>query len=150
MIAPDSSANWPRPTDGWPSWVASTPYVGAAHPQQRPQQPIANGANCQRYAYAILGLFGRTVPDHRSSELWAEPAFEHPAEPQDLDLVLFNSDVSAWGAHVGVVLADGVLHLSTEVTIPAVWTWQRFAERPKYRTVVGFVRVPSPPSQAAS
>lgn len=27
---PDS---WPQPAGGWPSWVLTTPYVAAAHPQ---------------------------------------------------------------------------------------------------------------------
>lgn len=73
----DTSA-WPRPTGGWPTWVLEAPYVAAAHSQQSPQRPIAEGANCQRYAYGVLALFGRTVPDHRSSELWDDPSFDHP------------------------------------------------------------------------
>ena len=60
--------------------------------------PIEAGANCQRYAYAVLGLFDRHVPGHRSSELWDDQAFIHPPinNLHDLDLVLFNANNSAW------------------------------------------------------
>lgn len=137
----DTSA-WPRPTGGWPTWVLEAPYVAAAHPQQSPQRPIAEGANCQRYAYGVLALFGRTVPDHRSSELWDDPSCDHPSvnTASDLDLALFSPDGSAWGAHVAVVLGGRLLHLSAQVCRPAVWDWPDFAARRRYRNIVGLVR----------
>lgn len=133
---------WPCPVDGWPTWVLETPYSAAAHPQQESPRPIGAGANCQRYAYGVLALFGRTVPNHRSSELWDDPSFDHPAvdDGANLDLVLFSADGSAWGAHVAVVFGGHLLHLSAEVGRPAVWTWQDFAARDRYRRIVGLVR----------
>lgn len=50
-----------------------TPYDATRHPRAAPHRPLAEGANCQLYAYAFLTLFGRHVPAHRSSELWADP-----------------------------------------------------------------------------
>jgi hypothetical protein len=100
-------------------------------------------ANCQRYAYSVLALFGIRVPDHRSSELWSDPAFDRPAVAvaADLDLALFNRDASsARGSHVAVFLGGRLLHLSAEIGRPAVWGWREFAVRERYRTIIGLVR----------
>ena len=131
------------PSGGWPEWVFMTPYVGSAHPQAAQATPIANGANCQRFAYAVLGLFGIAVPPHRSSELWEDRQLDHviPSDVRDLDLVLFNRTADAWGAHVVVALAGGFLHLSAEVGRPALWQWSDFAERERYQAIIGAIRV---------
>lgn len=138
--AKTSAYAWPKPAGGWPPWVFQASYVAAAHPQQRPRRPIVEGANCQRYAYGVLALFGIAVPDHRSSELWRDPAFKHPVREsaRDLDLALFNTGLSAWGAHVAVVLGGRLLHLSVEVGSPTIWDWQDFAARD--RALIGLVR----------
>ncbi len=136
---------WLRPRDGWPAWAVAAPYVGAAHPLAIDPPPLDEGANCQRFAYAVLALFGRTTPPHRSSELWTDPALRHvaPDEAAALDLALFNSADEAWGAHVAVILGDDdLLHLCKEVGVPAVWRWGDFMSRDRYAHVVGIVRVP--------
>lgn len=132
------------PPGGWPGWVRCAPYVAAAHPQAEVLEPLSTGANCQRYAYAVLALFGREVRPHRSSELWADRDLVHvPSdEAEDLDLVLFNDSDGAWGAHVAVVLGDRLLHLCAEVGRPAFWTCEDFAARPRYSRIVGVVRAP--------
>lgn len=132
--------------ENYPAWVLDASYVGAQHPQAEVAKPIANGANCQRYAYAFLGLHGIRVPQHRSSDLWEDEDFRHPslAEVQALDLVLFNNTPDPWGAHVAVSLdADHFLHLSREVGKPAVWALEDFLSRPQYKSLGGIVRVPS-------
>jgi len=142
-----STAGWPQPARGWPAWVFTAPYVGVAHPQEPSLGPIESGANCQRYAYGVVSLFNRQVPDHRSSELWDDPSLAHPSldHLQDLDLVLFNADDSAWGAHVAVLIGRQLLHLCAEVGHPAVWSWSDFARRPRYSTIIGAVRPPTAP-----
>ena len=133
-----------RPPGGWPGWVSHTPYRSQAHPQAADLGPLESGANCQRYAYAVLALFDRFVPPHRSSELWEDPAFVHP-EPtgaEDLDLVLFNDSEMAWGAHVAVVVGEVLLHLCAEERRPALWSWGEFSSRSRYTHIVGVVRVP--------
>jgi hypothetical protein len=134
-----------RPADGWPAWVTGAPYRASAHPQASSIVPLESGANCQRYAYGVLGLFGRVVPPHRSSELWEDTGLSHHdrAESQDLDLVLFNDSNDAWGAHIAVVVGDALLHLCAEEARPALWPWSEFANRPRYEQLVGVVRVPS-------
>lgn len=111
----------PIPATGWPGWVADAPYVGEAHPLGTRLGPIGSGANCQRYAYELVAMFGRAVPAVRSSELWALD-LQHPAreEVRPLDLALFNDTEQAWGAHVAVVTATGLLHLCSEVGRPAL------------------------------
>jgi cell wall-associated NlpC family hydrolase len=129
--------------NGWPNWVWNIPYDGSAHPQAEEDQPLMLGANCQRYAYAVLGLFGITTPPHRSDELWADDGFEHVEldDARPLDLVLFNYRPEAWGAHVAVVMADDqLLHLSAEVGYPAAWSLAEFASRARYRSVAGVIR----------
>ncbi|GAA1734962.1 hydrolase [Brachybacterium phenoliresistens] len=141
----------PEPATGWPRWVFEAPYDAARHPGAAPGGGALSpesGANCQLYAYGVLGLLGRTVPPHRSSELWEDPALGHPppADVADLDLVLFASEDRAFGAHVGIVLGGGVLHLCREIGVPALWGWEEFAARERYSVVVGRVRVPADPS----
>lgn len=46
--------------------------VGAMIPGHLPASGLSEGANCQRHAYAVLRHFGLDVPDHPSSELWAD------------------------------------------------------------------------------
>ena len=142
MVPMFDTTGWPFPANGWPAWVFEAPYSAAAHPQQSQRRPIGEGANCQRYAYGILALFGQTVPNHRSSELWDDVGFDHPAvhDAANLDVALFSPDGSAWGAHVAVVMGDRLLHLSAEVGRPAVWRWDDFAARDRYRRLVGLVR----------
>lgn len=131
------------PSTGWPEWVFTAPYIGAAHPEASLVRSLGEGANCQRYAYAVLGLFGLRVPPYRSSGLWEDDKFRHVAvaDVQDLDLILFNRTADAWGAHVAVALAGQLLHLSAEVGQPALWQWSDFAERERYRSIVGAIRL---------
>ncbi|WP_197675889.1 C40 family peptidase [Micromonospora auratinigra] len=119
------------------------PYDGRRHPLREPVEPPTAGANCQRYASAVLALFGRAVPRLRSRELWTDPRLRTVAVPRPLDLVLFNPTGDPYGAHVGVVLGDDeVLHLCREVGRPAVWSYAAFRRRPRYRTLLGARRVP--------
>ncbi|MHA7985411.1 hydrolase [Rathayibacter sp. CAU 1779] len=129
---------------GWPAWATMAPYRHAAHPQAADAPPLALGANCQRYAYAVLALFDRHVAPHRSSELWEDPTFPHRDrdEAQDLDLVLFSDSNAAWGAHVAVIIGDELLHLCAEEGRPAIWSWEDFAARSRYEHIVGVVTVP--------
>lgn len=64
----DSPVGWPTPAGGWPEWVSTVPHVGNRHPKPTAIAPIEEGANCQRYAYALLDLFGIKVPPHRILE----------------------------------------------------------------------------------
>lgn len=142
-IAPDSSNGWSTPAGGWPTWAWTVPYLGEQQPKASRLEPIESGANCQRYAYAVLGLFGISVPPHRSSELWEDPSFLHPGRgaARPLDLVLFNQERGAWGAHVALYMADNqLLHLCAEIGRPVVWGWEDFATRARYASVVGLVR----------
>lgn len=136
--------SWGEPATGWPDWLGTVPYVGSAHPLADAPGPIEAGANCQRYAYAVLALYEIMVPGVRSSELWTHARIRQVSDQdlQPLDLVLFNESPSAFGAHVGVQMAaDQVLHLCAEVGRPAMWSHSEFAERARYGRFVGGVRV---------
>lgn len=131
-----------QPPGGWPNRVFTTPYAAAAHPQWPNPRPMDEGANCQRFAYAVLELFGHRVAPHRSSELWTDHTLQHVDRimARPLDLALFNAADDAMGAHVAVVVQTGLLHLCAEVGTPAVWSWSDFASRIRYNTLVGVVR----------
>jgi hypothetical protein len=121
-------------------------YVGARYPGSpavRARPGLADGANCQLFAYEVLRHFGYDPPDLRSSELWDDTgSTQRVAVPRPLDLVLVNTSKDPWGAHVGVWAdEDQVLHLCAETGRPALWNLAQFAARPSYRELVGYKRV---------
>jgi hypothetical protein len=122
-------------------------YAAGRFPGAPGPENVAEGANCQRYAYAVLRWFGFAVPPLRSAELWEDTeATLRVAAPRPLDLVLFDHGEAprrpeGYGAHVGVHLGPGqVLHLCAEVGQPAVWSYRDFAERPRYARFLGAKR----------
>lgn len=129
--------------EGLPHWIWDVPYVGTAYPGAVPRASMREGANCQLFAYEVLALHDRHVPDWWSSELWEdEQRTTRVTEAAPLDLVLFNATQDSHSAHVGVVVdGDQVLHLCAEVGHPAVWRKAEFAVRLRYATVVGYKRV---------
>ncbi|WP_328931160.1 MULTISPECIES: hydrolase [unclassified Streptomyces] len=141
-----------------PPALWAVPYAGSRFPgssavADRPG--LEAGANCQLFAYEVLRHFGLNPPDLRSSELWADmESTTRVAVARPLDLVLFNADDEAYGAHVGVWVEGGrVLHLCAEVGRPVVWEMGEFAARRRYRVLVGIKRVvgsPQPQPQPQS
>jgi cell wall-associated NlpC family hydrolase len=129
------------PVDLWATRYVGARFPGSPEVTERPG--LADGANCQLFAYEVLRLFGLDPPDLRSSELWADrTCTKEVTVAQPLDLALFNADDNPWGAHVGVYIGDAqVLHLSAEVGFPAVWRVSDFALRERYRTLIGFKRL---------
>jgi hypothetical protein len=133
------------------SLLSRLPPHFATVPYDSGQVPVVGnrldrGANCQRYAYAVLAAFGLNLQPWRSSELWddATPTCRVQGDPEALDLLLFNGDADAYGAHVGVWTGQAVLHLCKAVGLPVEWPLERFAEIPRYRCLVGVKRVMPP------
>jgi hypothetical protein len=133
-----------------PAWLPAdfrtVRYVGArfpGSPAEAKRPGIADGANCQLFAYEVLKLCGLDPPALRSSELWADKeSTSRVVTAQPLDLILVNATAESWGAHVGVWISDDqILHLCAEIGRPAVWRMDDFAARPRYRTLVGIKRV---------
>jgi lipoprotein Spr len=118
-------------------------YNGACYPGAPDLRGLAQGANCQHFAYELLRHFGRAVPDLRSSDLWSDTRFTRPVvRLRPLDLLLFNRTRRAWGAHLAVYLGGGrAIHLSKQVGTPIVWTLEEFAEHERYRVYLGAKRV---------
>lgn len=116
-------------------------YDGARIPDGT--HDLSVGANCQRYAYAVLAQFGLYLPPWRSSELWADAeATKQVNDFEPLDLLLFGPDGEAFGAHVAVYAGEGrALHLCQSVGQPVIWSLERFADRPEYRVLIGGKRV---------
>lgn len=135
--------SWPAPSDGWPDTIAAVPYDYSAGPSASSPASWLDGANCQRFAYGVLSLFGIVCPALPSSDLWEESAATRETlAPEALDLILLNGTDDPYGAHVGVWMSDTeIFHLCREVGRPATWSLEDFARRPRYAHVIGFKRV---------
>lgn len=127
------------------------PYDPGRHPRSA-AFAFGKGANCQLWAYALLGHFGIDVPPFRSSELWEDTqssAAVRGFEP--LDLLLFNDTERPWGAHVAVCLGDDlVAHLSRHVGLPEVCAIEEMRRSPRYRVLVGAKRLKAPNRSAGA
>ena len=123
-----------------PSHFRTVPYNGACVPDGR--HDLSQGANCQRYAYAVLAQFSIVMPPFRSSELWADR--DHSAlvsELMPLDLLLFGRHRDPYGAHVAVYAGEGrALHLCRLVGLPAVWPVVDFQQHAQYACYIGAKR----------
>jgi murein DD-endopeptidase / murein LD-carboxypeptidase len=110
---------------------------------------VAQGANCQLFAYALLELYGITVPPWRSSELWTDTELSRQVTVlEPLDLMFWNRVPEAWGAHVGVYLGEGpAAHLSKAAGLPLLQSLEALAQRPEYRVLLGAKRVGCPTRQ---
>jgi lipoprotein Spr len=117
-------------------------YNGARHPLAGPGSIFREGTNCQRFVFELLRHFGFEVGLMRSSELHADRRFTRLVrDPRSLDIMMFNRDRSAWGAHLALCLADGLaIHLSREIGKPAIWPIEEFFRHERYRTLIGIKR----------
>jgi cell wall-associated NlpC family hydrolase len=123
--------------DTLPPRFRTVGYAGAQVPDG--SHDLSHGANCQRYAYAVLAHFGIELPPWRSSELWADVMLtERVTEFQPLDLLLYNPTDEPYGAHVAIYAGAGqALHLAKSVGHPVIWSLAEFAEQPQYRVLIG-------------
>jgi hypothetical protein len=83
--------------DNIPERFWQVTYDQAHDPNSRELCSMAEGANCQNFAYEFLRHFGRYVPYFRSSNPWEDT--EHTTvvdDPRALDLLLFNRTQNAW------------------------------------------------------
>lgn len=122
-----------------PSLFEQVPYNGAVVPRLGMSYELSRGANCQVYAYALLGHFGVAFPPLRSGELWADETVTlRVATFEPLDLLLFNKTSEPFGAHVALCIGDGLaVHLSKAVGKPAIWPIDTFAGHEAYRVLLG-------------
>jgi cell wall-associated NlpC family hydrolase len=126
-----------------PQQFMNVRYDGARFPGAPGVSGVAEGANCQQFAYELLRYFGYSVPDLRSSELWEDTEHTYRAESlEPFDLLLFSADGKAYGAHVGVYLGDEkVIHLSKEAGFPEIRELAWFQNTPRYCTLLGVKRL---------
>jgi lipoprotein Spr len=126
--------------EGLPPQFRTVRYDGARTADG--SHDLTAGANCQRYAYAVLAQLGIDLPPWYSSDLWADADLTLSVDEfEPLDLLLFSADGKPFGAHVAVYAGDGrALHLAKSVGHPALWTLSQFLERPEYRVLIGAKR----------
>jgi len=129
------------PLEALPPAYWDVPHIGARYPGAAPRGELHLGANCQMWAYEVLGHFGLAIPDLRSDELWADRAATRVVvQPEPLDLVLHSALPDPYAAHVGVWTGSAVAHLCREVGRPTVWAARDFRTRARYAVRIGFKR----------
>lgn len=118
-------------------------YNGSHYPGVTFTNGLESGANCQVFAYEILRYFGIPIPNFRSSELWEDDKYTIQVQDlEPLDILLWNKNENAWGAHVGVYLGNNVaIHLSKQNVYAKIWTLEQFQEMPRYQVFIGAKRV---------
>ncbi len=118
-------------------------YDGSRYPGSGVCAGLEKGANCQYFAYELLGHFGLAIPDLRSSNLWEDEEYTLKVESfEPLDILFFNKDSESYGAHLGVYIgSDKVIHLSKQVGYPTVWDLKDFQNNPNYKVLLGAKRV---------
>ena len=126
-----------------PKRFLAVKYNGDRFPGVPCASDLTGGANCQVFAYELLRHFGKTIPDFRSSELWEDESFTHEVTSfEPLDLLLYNKEQQAWGAHIGVFIGDdSIIHLSKRIGLPAIWKHKDFATQQQYKYFIGAKRV---------
>lgn len=118
-------------------------YISARIPGCENQSVLSLGANCQVFAYELLREYGLDVPNDRSSELWADESYSQKVSAvEPLDIMLYNNQPEAYGAHVGVYIGNGeVIHLSLENGVPKIEGHKEILRNPKYRFFIGAKRI---------
>jgi cell wall-associated NlpC family hydrolase len=131
-----------NPTVRVPPHFFRVRYNGARHPLAGSGSSFREGANCQRFVFALLKHFGYEVGPMRSSELWTDRRFTRTVQRmRPMDILMFNRDRSAGGAHLALYLGDGcAIHLAKEIGRPVIWQMSEFLERARYRTLIGIKR----------
>ena len=126
-----------------PDNFLTTQYVGARIPGIENQADLSLGANCQVFAYELLRVNGVSIPNFRSSDLWEDKLFTlKVTEFQALDIMLYNTDNNAFGAHVGVYIGEGkIIHLSYQNQKPEIIEHRLMGDNEKYRVFIGAKRV---------
>jgi len=118
-------------------------YNGSRFPGAPDAIGLDGGANCQHFSYELLRYFGKMVPNLRSKEIWEDEEYTEKVDTlEPLDIVLFNKNIDAWGAHMGVYLGDGnVIHLSKVVGYPVIWPLEQFRDVAQYAVFIGAKRI---------
>ena len=76
-----------------PEWLMKINYNGKIIPNGKEYDLMKTGANCQVFAYYILRLNNRIVPDFRSSELWADVEYSELVKDKETGFLLKEHDV---------------------------------------------------------
>lgn len=126
-----------------PDHFFSIKYKDKHYPGAKGAYTLKDGANCQVFAYEILRFFGKEIPDFRSSELFEDTVHTKKVDVfEPLDILMWNKDNSAWGAHVGLFIGDNsVIHLSKENTYPEICRLEDFTQKEAYHVFIGAKRV---------
>ena len=116
-------------------------YNGAAHPQTN-VRGLGRGANCQRFVFELLKHFGYEIAPMRSSELCEDRTFtQRVFRMRAFDILMFNRDERAWGAHVALYLGNGrAIHLAKAIGRPVIWDVSDFFASERYRVLVAIKR----------
>lgn len=122
-----------------PEWYMDIKYNPKIVPDWKKQDIISTWSNCQVYAYELLRLNNKNVPDYRSSELWEDTIYSNIVswEYEPLDILFFNKENNPYGAHLGIYIWNNkVLHNSKDIWKPAISEFGYFQEIEKYKICI--------------
>ncbi len=124
-------------------------YNGKNYPGAPLSNGLQNGANCQHFVFELLRYYGYHIPPFRSSELWDDTQYSQKVqELAPMDVLLWNYEPKAWGAHIGLYLGNNkAIHLARFVGKPVIWPLEKFAEQEVYAHFIGAKRFHKPNSE---
>lgn len=125
-----------------PDWFMDIIYNPKIFPNWELHDCKKNGANCQVYAYEILRLNWKNVPDLRSSEMWVDNKFSFEVHNyEELDLIFFNNSSESYWAHVWLYIWDNkVLHNTNKTGWVEIWNLEQFKNYEDYQFILWWKR----------
>lgn len=123
-------------------WIMDIKYNPKIFPNWEVHDYIKNGANCQVYAYEILRLNWKNVPDLRSSEMWEDNKFSEKVKSvKILDLLFFNKNNEAWWSHVWLYIWNNkVIHNTNKTGWVEIWDLEEFKKYEDYKILLWWKR----------
>lgn len=124
-----------------PDWSFDVKYNYNVNPENPETDLLKTGSNCQVFAYELLRLNGKNVPNLWSDQMWNDREFSYPVDKypfEPLDLLFFNRTSNLHGAHVGIYIGNNeVIHNSRKVGNVSIWKLEDFKSIDKYKVLIG-------------
>lgn len=120
-------------------------YNYDVNPENPETDLFKTGSNCQIFAYELLRLNGKRVPNLWSDQMWNDTEYSttvFDGKYQPLDLLFFNMTDKPHSAHVGVYIGENqVIYNSKQVGHVSIWTLDDFAGTDRYKVILGGKRI---------
>lgn len=125
-----------------PDWFMEIKYNPKIFPNWKIHDYKKDGANCQVFAYEILRLNWKNIPDLRSSEMWEDAYFSKEVDSYiPWDLLFFSSNNQSWWAHVWLYIWNNkVIHNTNKTWWVEIWDLEDFKQYEEYKNLLWWKR----------